>query len=234
MIKKKPFRRRERKALEMDALRSRLAQRKRKEFFQGLGFSPVQVRKAFRELPEYKKELPSKNDPAYDLKSYAPILSFLEAKFAGKKASVMELGYGDVPFLDILRKKGFKTTGVDVTPPERITSPELAKKLDLRLGHSSTLNRSLRKGDAFDVAFYKGYGPAVMNSLNPLHLAKHVKPGGFFLFTQDFKHEDIMVQHKLKASGFEPVAEQVFAKVPGDKRSRREELYVSVWRKKKE
>ena len=234
MQKKKPYRRKERSFFEREALRRRLDQRKRVQFFQGLGLSAAQVRKAYRELPEYRKKLPSENDPPYDLKSYAPILSFLEAKFAGKKASVMELGYGDIPFLDILRKKGFKTTGIDIVHPGKITSMEKAEQLDLRLGHSSVLNRSLKEGDRFDVAFYKGYGSAVLNSLNPLHLAKHVKPGGYFLFTLDFAHDDIMLQSKLKRSGFEPVVEHTFVKVPelGGSRSRREELYVSVWRKK--
>ena len=231
MVKKQPYRRKKRGFFEMQALQRRIDQRKRRQFFQGLGLTPMQVRSAFRRLPEYRKALPSKSDPAYDLKSYAPILSFLEASLGKRKGSVLEIGYGDIPFLDILKKNGFKTTGVDIVSPEKVCSAEKARELDLRIGHAGALNKSLKKEDRFDVAFYKGYGPAVLNSLNPLHLAKHVKPGGYFLFIMDFAHEDPMLHHKMKMSGFEEVASNTLVKAKGQQATGQDHLFLSVWRK---
>ena len=93
------------------------------------------------------------------------------------------------------------------------------------------MNESLKKEDRFDVAFYKGYGPAVLNALNPLHLAKHVKPGGYFLFVMDFAHEDPMLHRKMKMSGFEEVASNTLVKAKGQQATGQDHLFLSVWRK---
>ena len=159
-------------------------QEKRKPFYRKWGLTREQVMKAFEALPDFRTHL-EYHAFLYLLKPYAPVLSFADKVLRGK-GNVLEVGFGHPAFLDVLRKRGYQTTGLDPNLPK---DGGAVKRLNLIEGDAKKLVQFIPAENKFDLVYYKGLSDNVLRKrVDARALAARLKPGGYLIFILEHFH----------------------------------------------